>query len=229
MEYPKHDYKEYPKSLPPDDFWGQVRRTINGKPVSDAQIKLIVDSIVKNLDLAPQDGCLDLACGNGCLSSHLFNYCKSLFGIDASEYLINVAKRNFERPPEYMFETTDVSSYVLNEPQPERFNKVLCYGSFSYFSIDDAVLTLETLARRFTNVKKVLIGNLPDRNLVTHFYKNAQNVETEIDNHETQIGIWRNTDQFRELAHNTGWNIEISRMNKDFYAAHYRFDAILTR
>jgi len=35
--YPKFDYKEYPKTLDPDDVWGQVRRTVNGKPVSEDQ------------------------------------------------------------------------------------------------------------------------------------------------------------------------------------------------
>jgi hypothetical protein len=27
-EFPKWDYKEYLKTLPPDDLWGQVRRTV---------------------------------------------------------------------------------------------------------------------------------------------------------------------------------------------------------
>ena len=39
MNFPKWDYKEYPKTLPPDDFWGQVRRTVMGKPISESEIK----------------------------------------------------------------------------------------------------------------------------------------------------------------------------------------------
>ena len=74
MIYPKSDYfhKEYPKTLDPDDLWGQVRRTVNGKPVSDAQIALIVAAIRDGLQFSKEDVVLDLACGNGALSSYFF-------------------------------------------------------------------------------------------------------------------------------------------------------------
>ena len=86
MTHPKHDYKDYPKTVPEEDFWGQVRRTVNGKPVPEEQIKMIVDAILAGLALRPEDNCLDIACGNGYLSSYLFPHCQSLFGVDASPY-----------------------------------------------------------------------------------------------------------------------------------------------
>ncbi len=52
-QFPKWDYKEYPKTLPPDDLWGQVRRTVYGKPVSEDQIQMMVDAIVAGLELRP--------------------------------------------------------------------------------------------------------------------------------------------------------------------------------
>ena len=37
-------YKEHPKTCDPEDFWGQVKRTVNGKPIPQAQIDMIVES-----------------------------------------------------------------------------------------------------------------------------------------------------------------------------------------
>ena len=44
-----------------------------------------------------------------------------------------------------------------------------------------------------------------------------------------QIGIWRSESELRELVAKAGWKLEIATMPKEYYAAHYRFDAILTR
>ena len=60
MTHPKHDYKDYPKTVPEEDFCGQVRRTVNGKPVPEEQIKMIVDAILAGLALRPEDNCLDI-------------------------------------------------------------------------------------------------------------------------------------------------------------------------
>lgn len=229
MNHPKHDYHEYPKTLPKDDFWGQVRRTVNGKPVSETQIRMIVDAIVEGLDLRPQDNCLDIACGNGYLSSYLFPHCQSLFGVDSSSYLIEIARENFENPPRFQFAVDDAAHFLRTEPAPDRFNKVLCYGSFSYFSDSDAVETLKLLHDRFTSVRQIMIGNLPDRDQADNFYRARQELPIDLDSHETQIGIWRSVAQFEALAASTGWAIEIRRMPEHFYAAHYRFDAFLCR
>ena len=83
-DWPKSDYKHYPKTLAPDDLWGQVRRTIHGKPVSEEQIAMIVAAIRERLALAPDDVLLDLACGNGALGSYLVDACASMFGVGTS-------------------------------------------------------------------------------------------------------------------------------------------------
>ena len=98
----------------------------------------MVAAIRTGLDLRAEDVVLDLACGNGALSARLFDSCAGLVGVDASEYLIEVAKANFELVPRYTFLLDDAAHYAESEPEPERFSKVLCYGSFSYFSYDDA-------------------------------------------------------------------------------------------
>ena len=229
MDLPKSDYKDYPKTLAPDDLWGQVRRTVNGKPVSEAQIGMIVDAIRAGLALAPEENVLDLACGNGALSRYFFDDCASLHGVDHSAYLIEVARRHFARPPRIDFALGDAAGYVLGEPHPERFHKVLCYGSFPFFSAADGVTVVRVLRERFVNLTRVYIGNLPDRDRADRFYTAGTDYAAALDDPAAAIGIWRTEADWHALAEANGWRARIHRMPAAFYAAHYRYDVILDR
>lgn len=226
--YQKFDYDEYARTRAPDDFWGQVKRTVHGVPVSDEQIKMIVDTIRSALDLKPNDTLLDIACGNGALSRLLFDSCSGYLGVDLSEHLISVAKANFEALPNYQFMQQGAAEYVRAEGRPERFSKVLCYGSFPYFPAADAAEVLRTLFEKFTNVQSVFIGNLPDKDRAAEFYKKPPDVE-ELADSCSQIGIWRTRSEFELLAGDAGWKVRFSTMPAEFYASYYRYDALLSR
>ena len=230
MSYPKADWmhKEYPKTLDPDDLWGQVRRTVNGKPVSDAQIALIVAAIRDGLQFSKDDVGLDLACGNGALSSYFFDDCRSLHGVDYSPYLIGIATKRFQVPGKSTFMVDDAVHYVQNEPDPGRFTKALCYGSFACFTEADARQVLRGLRERFVNVSRLFIGNLPDRDRAHLFYPPGKDYTSELKDHTAPIGIWRSRAEFYTLAADEGWEITLTLMPPEFYAAHYRFDALLT-
>lgn len=228
MIYPKSDYKEYPKTLDPDDLWGQVRRTVHGKPVSEAQIAMIVAAIRAGLQFSKEDVVLDLACGNGALSSYFFEDCRTLHGIDYSPYLIEIATKRFQVPGKSTFMMDDAVHYVENAPDAERFTKALCYGSFAFFSEADAQQVLRGLRERFVNVSRLFIGNLPDRERAHVFYPSEKDYTSELKDHAAQIGIWRSQAEFYTLAANAGWELRATVMPLEYYAAHYRFDALLT-
>lgn len=222
------DFKEYPNTLSPTDFWGQVKRTVNGKPVSEQQITMIVESIRQALQFHPQDCLLDLACGNGALSRFFFGQCDEVLGVDFSEALINVARANFEQPKRN-FVLSDVGKYVTQEPVAERFTKVLCYGSFPYFPEETARLVLQRLHTAFHSVERVFIGNLPDLDRHGAFFSDERDHTHELKDPESKIGIWRSEEDFRMLAADCGWVADFRHMPKAFYAAHYRYDVLLTR
>lgn len=226
--YRKFDHDAYARSREPDDFWGQIRRTVHGVPVSDDQIALIVDTIREALRLEPDDALLDIACGNGALSQLLFGSCARYLGVDLSEHLISVAKENFEKSPNYEFLHYGASEYLRWESDPKRFSKVLCYGSFSYFPDAVAVESLHALFDKFTNVESVFIGNLPDKDRAEEFYKKEPNAKELADCH-SQIGIWRTQDELTRLASGAGWQVKLSAMPRDFYSSYYRYDALLYR
>lgn len=221
-------YKEHPKTCDPKDFWGQVKRTVNGKQVSDEQIDMIVQAVIAKLELNSDDTLLDLCCGNGALSTYLFSKCRQGLGVDFSECLVQVAKDNFEHPPEAVFLLQDVVSFVRNETNPERFSKAVCYGSFQYLPFDAAQRLLLELHHRFSSIKTLFIGNLPDKDKMSAFFGEKNYPPGVERDPSSPIGIWRSREEFVDLAARTGWSVTFHTMPEDFYASHCRYDAILT-
>ena len=226
---PVFSYDAHARTCAPDDFLGQVRRTVNGAPVSSDQIEMILAAIDAGLTLEPDDVLLELACGNGALSCALFGDCKGYMGVDCSDYLISVAKRHFERLPDYRFEVGDALAYLRGETAPLKFTKALCYASFQYFSDTEAAEVLRILKMKFSNLKQLFIGNMPNKDNAAKFYRNRTPGAEELADNRTAIGVWRTPAELTALAHTSGWSATSSIMPPAFQSAYYRFDAILTR
>ena len=222
-------YKEHPKTCSPDDFWGQVKRTVDGVPVSQDQIDLIVNAVVAGLELKQEDTLLDLCCGNGALSNLLFKHCKGGVGVDFSEYLISIADKHFSVPPDQTYILQDVVEFCEHPIAPHRFSKMLCYGSFPFIEHERAEALLRLLKSNFPSLKRVFIGNCADKELMAEFFGD-RSIEPGIeDDPDSPIGIWRTQDEFVSLANSCGWKAAIHKMPGQYYAAHYRYDVILTR
>jgi len=222
-------YKEHPKTCRPDDFWGQVKRTVNGTPVSQEQIDMIVDAVVAGLELNRNDTLLDLCCGNGALSTLLFKHCKGGLGVDFSEYLISVANNYFATSPNQTYILQDVIEFCEHPVTPHKFSKMLCYGSFSYLEHEKSELLLCLLNKHFPSLERVFIGNCPDKSLLMDFCGSrtfAPGTENEPD---SPIGVWRTQEEFISLANRCGWQATFHKMPSQYYAAHYRYDVILSK
>jgi SAM-dependent methyltransferase len=220
-------YKEHPKLCDPEDFWGQVKRTVNGKPIPQEQIDMIVKAVLEGLELSINDALLDLCCGNGALTTYIFERCTGGLGVDFSEYLIDVARKHFLKRRNENFMLQDVVEFARTFPEPERFTKGLCYGSFMFLPTDSACELLRLLRSRFTSLLCLFIGNLPDKEKMTVFFSD-RNYKPGIENDPgAPIGIWYTENEFIRLAAQSGWSARISRMPPSFFASHYRFDAVL--
>jgi hypothetical protein len=227
--YPKFSYDEHARTCAPDDFSRQTCRTVQGKPVTDEQIQMIIEAIESALGLNPDDVLLELACGNGSLVHFFFESCKGYLGVDVSEHLVSVAKKNFEVLPNYQFSVQGAVEYVRQEQQPERFTKMLWYAGFPYFPDGDAEEILSSMNINFSNIQTIFIGSLPDKDRAEEFYKLRQPSAEELSDSHTAIGIWRTRSEFEELAGKAGWKVVFSTMPEEYFNSYYRYDALLSR
>jgi len=222
------DYKDAAKMVGEKDYWAQVKRTINGRPMADSDIAMIINAISDGLYLhsGGQDNLLDIGCGNGALTSMLYPSLASMLGIDYSEYLISVAKRDFEDPGHFEYRVVAAEEYIETAEDVLRFNKILMYGCFAYFA--DAGGVLRTLRKRFSNVERIFLGNLPDLAKAEDFYYGEIPPWGELRNFDSKIGIWRTEAEISTLSAEAGWSASFSYMPSGFYASHYRYDVVLT-
>jgi cyclopropane fatty-acyl-phospholipid synthase-like methyltransferase len=222
-------YKEKAKECDPKDFWGQVKRTVGGKPISDEEISMIEEAVSNGLELNDSDVVLDIGCGNGALSALFFKRVKKLVGVDFSEYLISVAKGNFEKEPYFTFHFSDALKYVKGYTAKDEVTKVLCYGTFHYFNREDSKEIITVLFRDYPNLKIVYLGNLPDRDRAVKYYYEDIDYIDQLDDHNSPIGLWRTKEEMMCMAGSIGWQIKFHQMPVGYYSAHYRFDAIFIR
>jgi SAM-dependent methyltransferase len=221
-------YNAHAAQCDPTDFWGQVKRTVNGNPVSQDQIDMIVAAVRQGLDIRDDDVLLDLCCGNGALTACFFADCRGGLGVDFSDYLIEVANRHHVRRPQEAFVVQDVVEFLRLATDTGRFTKALCYGAMQYLGKPEAAEFLALTRRRFPNITRFFIGNLPDKERLHDFFTEGRYRPGIEDEPTSAIGIWRTPDEFADLAAAAGWRAEFRRMPRDFYAAHYRYDAVLT-
>jgi hypothetical protein len=221
-------YKEHPKLCDPKDYWGQVKRSVGGRPVDAAQIQLIVDAAVGALDVNSDDVLLDICCGNGALTSQVAAGCAGAVGIDFSEPLIRVAQADFETD-RHRYVLTDALSWLQAPVDPEAFTIALCYGSLSYLPRAAAEEAIANVHRNFPNIRRLFLGNLPNRETSSEYYADRHEAVGRLDQHDTQIGVWYAPEEFVRLGENLGWSVEIKFMPDHFFARKYRFDALLHR
>ena len=229
IDYSDFNHDNFARTKNKKDFWGQIRRTVNGENVSDEQISILVNTIKNNLCLNKNDVVMDLACGNGALSSKIANFCKKLYGIDNSEFMISVAKEFFEINNHIVFELDEIMNFLHNFPHKNSINKVVCYGSFSYFNETLSNNILKEIYNFYPSVNDIFIGNLPDINKNDKFFTKYRPKDLNLKDHKTVIGIWRSKKEFQNLCINNGWEVIIKKIPENFYSANYRFDALLSR
>lgn len=224
MNPSEFDYLERPKQFERNDFWRQVRRTVNGQPVSDAQIQLIAEQIRQGLGLQSGDSLLDVGCGNGALTAWFETSVDTTLGVDRSAYLIDIAKQHFESP-RLRFAELSIEQMIAGGLQ-SRHNKALLYGVSSYLSDE----LLEALVRWYFEDSDgcLFIGNVRDERHANEFYKQAKSAQ-ELGDHTTSIGKWRTQDWFVQLAQQLGLRAAFMKMPPAFYLSSYYFDVVLTR
>ena len=220
-------YNHHARACSETDFWGQVKRSVNGQPVDKGQINMIVSAIVEGLQLGANDFLLDLCCGNGALTTEIVKHCRRGFGVDLSEHLIYIAKKYFEKSGREDYQFGDALEFVSTAKNNQGYDKALCYGSFSYFSRQDSLMFLQNLQIHFPGISRLFVGNLADQDKIHEFYRDDLYEPGIEDDPTSPLGVWWSREAFSQMASEAGWQCIFTKMPEQFYAHHYRFDATM--
>ena len=224
MKASEYDYTIRPKLFDKDDFWRQVRRTINGKPVDETQINLIINQVCSILRLNQNDDLLDLGCGNGALTTRFTPYVSKIHGVDMSDYLIGIAKEYF-CSSRLTFETNSISE-IIDQNRLKSYNKCLLYGVSSFLEDD----LIESLVFKFLqgSGKSILLGNVRDKIFANEFYGDNLTKHS-LEDITSSMGKWRSQTWFSQIAINGNFKVSFHKMKKDFYASKYYFDVLFQK
>lgn len=222
-------HKEFPKKFARDEFWAQIKRTVNGQPVSERDISQIVDQIKRHLRLSPATHLLDIGCGNGALAARLFPYIGKYTGVDFSAYLLGIAREYFQPASNISYIEADARTFVATYAPTESIDRVLIYGCMSYFTREDFSALLSHVHRRFPGVSTLFVGNVPDIRRAGEFFA-ARNISRyELDNPQTPIGVWWAPEDLLQMGERLGFSTEYLKMPEDFYGSRYRFDIVFRK
>lgn len=222
-------HKEYPKRFARDAFWAQIKRTVNGQPVSEREINQVVEQITRHMQFSRNSHLLDIGCGNGALAARLFPSVEKYTGVDFSAYLLGIANEYFKPAPHIRYIEADARSFVGDTVPDPTIDKVLIYGCMSYFTRADFLIFWRNLSQRFQNVNTVFIGNIPDVNRAAEFFSGRNITNFAVDDNQTPIGVWWDPQQLLQLGPPAGFSAECLKMPSDFYGHYYRFDVVYRR
>ena len=219
-------HKQFPKTVGRQEFWKQIKRTVNGEAVSEDDIDLIISSIKQKLELNSKDTLLDMGCGNAALASYLYKDVKSYHGVDFSDYLLEIAKEHFFIDSKTSFQSIDLKDGASNISAPTSFTKVLIYGVISYLSSVQVSSLTKLIYQDMPNVEAIYIGNIANARYANEFFNRRNIKDFVLDDPNSQIGLWWKPEEFCDVLKENGFSPTVIVMPPDFYGSPYRFDIV---
>jgi 2-polyprenyl-3-methyl-5-hydroxy-6-metoxy-1,4-benzoquinol methylase len=221
-------HKEFPKTVGRTEFWKQIKRTVNGKDVSEKDISNIVKQINDYMLFNDEDHLLDLGCGNGALASNFFPSIRLYTGVDFSEYLLDVAQEFFS-PEGVTYINDTAENFIKNCDAQESYSKVLIYGVMSYLDRGGFIGVLSDINKKFASLNSIFVGNIPNKLKAKSFYAAGGVMDFDLDDKASAIGIWWDPADLTKLCKDLGFKVELLNMPDSFYGSKYRFDMVLTK
>jgi cyclopropane fatty-acyl-phospholipid synthase-like methyltransferase len=227
----ERDWRAYFNSLGervgPQDLFRQVGRTIGGEPMNDQQILFLVEDTCAALDLNAGDCLLDLCCGNGQVTVQLAAVCSSTVAVDASEFLIDVARRY--RPPAVQYVNCSVTELTIAQLGGWRPSKICMLAALQHFTVTSLTQLIRALGAITGHGVPLYFADVPDVDHLFDFY-NTRERRADYERRKAAgteaIGTWWSTGHLAELFASHGYSAEVRNQDRRRSGTHYRFDLL---
>jgi hypothetical protein len=230
----KSFWKEYRNidCLNEDDLFFQVGKTINGRPISKQMFQDMIEDVVANLTLKPEDTLLEMCCGNGLLTQPLSDFVSYVYAFDFTEHLIDTAiKERFSNKITYTVGDAKADFFSKFDFH-ENPNKFLMNDSLGYFTFSELLNIIERIMDRCDNFSFYITG-VPDEDLKWNFYnteerKTAYLVEVAAGDITAKgIGYWWRKQEFEAIAQKL--NISCWIVNQPENISNYRSNVLFSK
>jgi len=219
-----------PSAVGLSEFLKQVGYTVQGRPITDDQFHHIVRQVRQRLGLESTDRVLDLCCGNGLVTHLLALHCQEILGIDFSQSLLNVARRN-HCPDNVLYRHLNVLNLdQLRRNHANMFNKVNMVAGLQYIKRKDFQSLLENLLQLTTEKRVILLAHVPDRSRKWIFYNTPKRVLAYYYRsltHQETIGTWWDREEISRIGERLGMQCEFHDIHPSLHLSQYRFDVTL--
>lgn len=209
----------------------QVGKTIQQKPIDSSQFKMVYEKIVTTLSLEKDDIVLDLCCGNGIVTAKISDYVKSVFGVDFSQPLIDIAKATSPNNINY-FCCSVLDDFLVELLGNHKFKKIYMNTGLQHFVEHDFAKLLDNFLLLSDSTSTLFITDIPEKKNLFSFYNTEERREDyykRIANGTEAIGTWWEREFLIEVVTNKGLFIKTLEQAVDLHTAHYRFDIIIYR
>jgi len=225
-------WSTHPQRFASKEHLKQVGKTVGGVPISDEQFQSIIDDICRGLQLKEDDTLLDLCCGNGLITNELSRRCKSVVGVDYSEPLIEVARRDHcpDNVEYYHQSVMELDRLAISAER--RFEKVVMYEALQHFRHSQFATLLSRILPWTSDHARLFFGSVPDRARVWNFANTPKRKAVFLYRHLTgrnPIGSWWRTTMIQRTGAELDCRAEIGKQSENLHTSHYRFDILLEK
>lgn len=215
-----------------DDLFFQVGKTVEGKKIPDKVFNLIVDKIIRYLNIGKKDVLYDLCCGNGLVTYELSKHVAKVTGIDFSEHLIEAAKMH-RAAPNINYYFGEVNSALRQEVLlAESSVKFLLGDALGYFDVASFENLVGTLYAKTVGAMlplELLVTGVPDDNLKWNFYNTEERQIEYLKQKEGDfngcIGRWWGRDELKNIVEK--YALKITFFEQDPAESTFRFDFLI--
>jgi cyclopropane fatty-acyl-phospholipid synthase-like methyltransferase len=224
-------YASHPLSFGGDEYLKQAGHTINGRPISEAQFELLVETMQDLLDLREGDVLLDLCCGNGIFTKELAKRCKRVVGVDFSRPMLEIAERT-HRPQNVTYHQMNALAVDSNSLVGSmRFDKVVMCGALQHFSRDQLQRLVGNMVNVTSDGRVIVFLLVPDRRKRWVFYdtpgKRVRHLARQLLGRE-RMGTWWTPEDFEGTCQRLGLRSSFHDMDARLHPSRYRFDVRIT-
>ncbi len=211
-----------------DNLQSQVLRTLDKKPISEAQFYEILDHTQKMININSNDRLLDLCCGNGLFTTLFSTQCNMVIGVDFAKDLVSSINRS-----EYKNISIVVADVTDVKFKAKSFDKVVLYAGIQYMSYKETISLFENIGYWLRPNGLCFIGDIPDIEKVWTFFNTKDREQIYFDSLKNEvpiIGNWFNKVWLKKLGEYVKFkDINIIEQPENLPYSHYRFDMILRK